>query len=344
MSTESKTRIDISWLSILRVFAVLFGFYLVFLIRDIIAILFMVFIFVAALNPVVTKLQKKGLPRIAAVTFVFVSILLLIGAGSTLMFQPLINQINDLAKAIPANVGKAVPALEGLLNSTNLFETISSGLQQFTGAITSFSANVVSTTLGVLGVLFTAFTIMVLTFYLLLEEASLKNFVDNVIPPKYKNELIRVLDKISLKMGSWVRGQILLMVIIGIIYYVALVILKIESPLALAVWGGLTEVVPFIGPILGGVPAVIVALLTGTPLQALFVVLVIIIIQQVEGQFLVPKVMQKAVGLSPVIVIIALLIGGKLLGIIGALLAIPVAAIVAVLVQQWPQIEKTLNS
>jgi len=102
--------------------------------------------------------------------------------------------------------------------------------------------------------------------------------------------------------------------------------------------------VPFIGPILGGVPAILVALLTGSPLQAALVVVIMIVIQQVEGQFLVPKVMQKAVGLSPVIVIVALLIGGKLLGVIGALLAIPIAAIVAVLVKQWPQIEKTLNS
>ncbi len=344
MSETQKTRIDITWWSIVRILAILFGFYLLFLIRDIIAILFMVFIFVAALNPIVSKMQKKGLPRIAAVTLVFIAIMLILGVSSTLMFQPLVNQINDLAKAIPDHVGKAVPAIENFLQGTDFFGAISTGLQQFSGSITSFSTNVVTTTLGVLGSLFTAFTIMVLTFYLLLEEKALKDFVDNVIPPKYKDELVRVLNQISSKMGSWVRGQLLLMIIIGILYYIGLVILKVESPLALAVWGGLTEVVPFIGPILGGVPAILVALLTGSPLQAALVVVIMIVIQQVEGQFLVPKVMQKAVGLSPVIVIVALLIGGKLLGVIGALLAIPIAAIVAVLVKQWPQIEKTLNS
>lgn len=105
------------------------------------------------------------------------------------------------------------------------------------------------------------------------------------------------------------------------------------------------EVIPYLGPILGALPAVVVAFVAGTPLQALLVaVLLIVVVQQLEGQFLVPKVMQKAVGLSPVIVIIALLIGGKIFGVIGALLAVPVAATIAVLVHEWPSVQKTFNS
>ena len=105
------------------------------------------------------------------------------------------------------------------------------------------------------------------------------------------------------------------------------------------------EVVPFLGPILGAVPAIVVALVATSPLNALIVgLLMIVLIQQLEGHFIVPKVMEKAVGISPVNVILALLIGGKLYGVVGALLAVPIAAIIAVLVQDWATVEKVFRS
>jgi predicted PurR-regulated permease PerM len=109
--------------------------------------------------------------------------------------------------------------------------------------------------------------------------------------------------------------------------------------MVLGLWGGLTEVIPILGPWLGLIPAALVAL-TVSPLTAVLVIAAYILIQQAEAQFLVPKVMGKAVGLSPVIIIITLLIGAKLFGVVGAVVAVPVAAVISVIVQEWPEIQK----
>lgn len=341
--SPNRYALDISWLSIVRLIAVPIVFYLLYLIRDILAIMFVVFIIVAALNPIISRMQKK-MPRILAVTLVYFGLFVVLITVSTVLFQPLATQISNLAEIIPQKVNSVMPFFERLKNGNDLLKDVSNNLQQFSGTLSTFSGNLVSTAFGIFGGIFTAFTILVLTFYLLLEEAAAKQFLDNILVGRQKNKIIGVLNKISEKMGAWVRGQLLLMVIIGVLDLVVLLILGIQSPLPLALWGGIMEVIPYLGPILGALPAIVVALVTGSAIKALLVAIILmLVIQQLEGQLLVPKVMQKAVGLSPVIVILALLIGGKLMGLLGALLAIPIAAIVAVLVEQWGTLQKALT-
>lgn len=341
---SNKFTLDLSWWSVIRIISVPLIFYLLFLIRDILAIMFVVFIIVAALNPVIARMQLR-MPRIVAVTLTYFGLFIVLITVSTVLFQPLAVQISNLAEIIPDKVNSVMPFFEQLKNGNDLVKDLSTNLQQFSGTITTFSGNLIDTTLGIFGGIFTVFTVMVLTFYLLLEEAAAKQFLDNILVGNQKDRVMGVLQKISNKMGAWVRGQLMLMLIIGVLDLVILLILGVESPLPLALWGGLMEVIPYLGPILGALPAVVVALVTGSTLQALLVaIILIVVVQQIEGQFLVPKVMQKAVGLSPVIVILALLIGGKLMGVLGALLAIPIAAIIAVLVQQWGTLQKAFNT
>jgi predicted PurR-regulated permease PerM len=150
---------------------------------------------------------------------------------------------------------------------------------------------------------------------------------------------MNLVEAVQAKMGGWFRGQILLCFIIGLLYYIGLLIIGIESPLVLALFGGLTEFIPYLGPILGGIPIVFVAFVA-SPWKGLLALILLVIIQQAEGHFIVPKVMQKAVGLNPLISIIALLVGAQLYGILGALLAIPVATAVSVVYKEvrnyWP--------
>jgi predicted PurR-regulated permease PerM len=336
-------KLDISWRSIWRVFASLALLWFLFQVQDILVILFLVFIFVAALNPVVTRWQKK-MPRILAVTLIYLIFFLAVTIFATIFFAPLIEQVNVLSRLVPEKINTIIPFFKQLTDGQEIVSQLSSGLQQFSGTLSSFSGNLVSTTLGVFGGLFTAFTILVLTFYLLLEEDAAKHFLGNLLPPKTKESVFYLLNKISNKMGAWVRGQLILMLIIGVLDYIILLIMGVPAPLALAMWGGLMEVVPFLGPVLGAVPAIVVALVATSPLNALIVgLLMIVLIQQLEGHFIVPKVMEKAVGISPVNVILALLIGGKLYGIVGALLAVPIAAIIAVLVQNWTTVDKVFR-
>ena len=154
-----------------------------------------------------------------------------------------------------------------------------------------------------------------------------------------QDKIFEVMNKIGFKMGGWLRSQFILMIIVGVADGIILMILGVPYALTLAVWGGLTEVIPYIGPWLGLIPAFIVAF-TISPLKGLLIFIAYIIIQQLESQFLVPKIMGKAVGLSPVIIILAILIGAKLMGILGVLIAVPAAAAISVIIQEWPEIKK----
>ncbi len=140
--------------------------------------------------------------------------------------------------------------------------------------------------------------------------------------------------RIELKLGGWLRGQIILMLIIGISTYIGLTLLGVEYALALAVIAGILEIVPIIGPILSAIPALIVAF-TVSPIAGFGVIGLYILIQQLENHLVVPKVMQKAVGFNPLVTIIVLMIGGNLLGLMGAILAIPIAIVVIEMIRYF---------
>jgi predicted PurR-regulated permease PerM len=144
-----------------------------------------------------------------------------------------------------------------------------------------------------------------------------------------------IMDHISAKMGNYLRGQLLLMLSIGVVIGIALAILGVPYPLLLGIWAGLMELFPYVGPVLGAVPGVFLAFTTLGMVKGLIALVIYLIVQQLENQFLAPKIMGKALGLSPVVIIFALLIGGKLFGLVGLLIAVPVAGAISVFYQEW---------
>jgi predicted PurR-regulated permease PerM len=200
------------------------------------------------------------------------------------------------------------------------------------------TSGIYSTTVGFISGLLAFFTITVLSFYMLLEKNSIKMFVFNFISEEKQSQAANILDKISDKMSQWLGGHLLLMLTIGIFDGIALMIMGMPYVLILAIWGGSMELIPYLGPWLGALPAVLIAL-TFSPWLALIVAITYFVIQQVESNFLAPKILGQAVGLSPVIVILSLLTGAKLMGLIGVIIAVPIAAIISVLIANWPEIK-----
>ena len=149
----------------------------------------------------------------------------------------------------------------------------------------------------------------------------------------------RVVKNIEQRLGSWVQGQLFLMLIIGVVSYIGLLLLKIDFALPLAILAGLLEIVPTIGPIISAIPAVIIGL-SMTPVTALLVALLFFLIHQSENTLVVPFVMKKSVGLPPLLTIIALMIGGKLAGIAGVVLAVPVVLIIQEILHEYFNTEK----
>lgn len=332
---ENKVKFEISTSSIVKLAIAVLLIWFLFAVREIVVLLFIVLIIVASLAPLVNRMSKH-IPRVLAVIILAAIFLGILTGIGFIIIPPVINQLRQLAINLPLILSKLGPFYENFQHSISNYQE---SLLNISSQLGRISTSIYSTTLGFFSAIVAIFTIIVLTFYMLIEQDAIKNFLNQVVAFEHKDRLATVLKKIAEKMGGWVRGQIILMLAVGILDGIALLILGIPYALVLAVWGGLTEVVPYIGPWLGLIPALIIAF-TVSPLKALLILIIYILIQQLESQFLVPKIMGKVLGLSPVIIILAILVGAKLMGILGVVIAVPVAAAISVLIQEWPEIKK----
>lgn len=334
---NNRTTFDISLSAILKVVGVIALIIFLIKIRDILLIIYVVLILVAALSPVVDKWSKR-MSRPLAIALLYLLIFSCLALLIVLLVPPLLNQIGDLSNLFPqysklfdtsalltGHGGKAPTDLNGAF-----------------GQIIGIGQQLLSATRGVFEDVIGIFTIIVLSFYLLLEQHGAKKFMVKYLPVNEREALANIAQKIGNKMGSWMRGQLLLGLIIGVIDGVGLLILGVPFALVLAIWAGFTELIPYVGPVLGAIPAVIIAYLQ-SPILGLLVLALYVVVQQLEGNFLVPKIMQKAVGLSPVIIILAMLIGGRLAGLLGVVLAIPTAVIIDVLIAEWSTYSDSLG-
>lgn len=333
---EKKIIVDISWVSILKVITALLAVWLVWSVQDIIILFFIVLVLVAALSPVVDFWSKK-INRALATSLVYLLILACLVLIGFVIIPPVATQVRSLSYDLPY-LSKQIFPVFGAWRDVIDFSTQS--LTSLASQLQTVSSSIYSTTVGFIGGVVGVFTVLVLTFYLLLEEQGAKNFLYKYLPIQNRETYIEIMQKVGLKMGAWMRGQLFLALVVGVIDFAGLIIIGVPYALTLAVWAGLTEIIPYIGPVFGAIPAIIIAL-TISPIQGLLVLIFFIVVQQVESNFLVPKIMQKAVGLSPVIIILVLLIGGKLAGILGIILAVPVAATIGVFVQELPKLKNT---
>lgn len=332
---EGKTSFEISTSAIFKIILAIVGLWFLVKTIDILILFFMVLVIVAALSPVVDRCSSK-MPRLVAVLLVYLLILLVVGGAFYLIIPSLVEQLTKLAQDLPHFLNQVSPFYESVKSALT---ASSETLNNLSGQLQKFSTNVYQTTLGFISGVVAIFTILVLSFYLLMEKGGATKLIAGLLPLSQKERVADIFQKIGLKMGAWLRGQIALALIVGVLVLIGLSIIQVPFALALAVWAALTELIPYIGPILGAIPAIIIAFLIN-PLTGILTLIVYVLIQQLEANFLVPKIMQKAVGLSPVVIILALLVGGKLYGILGMIVAVPAAAAFQVFLQEWPKFKK----
>ena len=306
--------IIISTRTILIILTSILVLWLVTQISSILLSVFVALILTLGLNPLVDWLTERKLSRTLAVTLTYIFFLGLV-VGLFAMALPLIvGQLQKLIERLPFYVSSiSIPGLEEF--GGQFLETLVSEISRATG-------DVVKVTLSLFSNAFSVVTVLVLTFYFLLDYPNLKEKFLGLYTRDSKKRVVDLIGEIENKLGGWVRGQLSLMLIVGLASFVGLTLLRIDYALSLAVIAGLLEIVPMIGPIVSFVPAVIVASAV-SPLSVVLVAVLYILIQQLESNFVVPKVMEKAVGFSPIVTLIAIMIGGKLFGFLGALLSIP---------------------
>lgn len=321
------TKVEISHRTI--VFTVFFLLFLWFLyqIREIIFLVFVAFILMSAFKPWADFLEKYRVPRIVSVLVIYITIIFGIGYGASSILPSLVTQSIHLGENLPDYLKSVVPFLK-------------IDQQIITQQIAPLGENVLKVTIGVFTNIITLFTLIIISFYLLIERKNLQRYLSSLTSEEKVKIWIGIVGKIEEQLGAWVRGQMMLALTIGIATYIGLSIIGIPFTLSLAILAGILEIVPIIGPIISAIPAILVAL-TASPFLALVTVAVYFIIQQAESHLVVPFVMRKTVGLPPLVTIISLMVGGKIAGIGGALLVIPMVVTAATLVSEYIKLRES---
>ncbi|MEK7202114.1 MAG: AI-2E family transporter [Patescibacteria group bacterium] len=332
-------KIDITNSTLIRFILILLSLWFVYYIRDVFVLLFLVLIIVAGLSPTVDR-WAKNITRPGAVISVFLLIFVVLAAIFSLLVPPLIEQMQEFSVNLPTYAESLDRQGDGFL--PQLTDLIVKNINQLSGSLGNIGQLLFSKTVGVISGVVAVITVLVLTFYLLLEEEGLKKIYRGLLPAGHHEALSETTRKIASKLGAWLRGQLFLMFVVGAFSTIGLFIVGSPYALTLGLWSGLTEVIPILGPWIGAIPGVVVGL-AESPLQGFLTLMVYVVVQQLEGNVLVPRIMSKAVGLNPFIVILAILIGGKLYGLMGVLLSVPLAAAISVVAEDWPLIRDTFS-
>jgi predicted PurR-regulated permease PerM len=332
--------VTLTYSTIFRVVIVLLALFLLYLVREIIALVFVSIVLAAAFDPWVDWFEKYKIPRAIAILMIYVIILAVLGITIILLIPPVSEQISQIAHNFPFYYQKLSEVLSNLQNETSqdTSSQLPTALETISATLTGATKSIFATISSLFGGLISLIAVLVLVFYMTVEEEFLKKFILLLTPQTYQDHLIGLINRIQKKIGMWLRGQLTLCLIVAMLVYLGLTLLGVKYALLLAIIAGILEIVPFVGPTVSAIPAVFVAF-SDSLVKVLLVVLLYFIVQQFENHVIVPKVMQKAVGLNPIIVIVVVLVGAKLGGVLGALLAVPVAAAIGVFLSDvWPHL------
>ena len=324
-----KVVISISTASLVKIVLVALLLIALYLIRDVIFMLIISMVLASAMDPLVDWLYRKvKFPRGVSVIMVYLVFLSLLGLVVYFLAPVMVSELGELSNRIGA-LNEDPSTKADILSRTLSDLGIGSGISNLGQGFKTLTNNFFQTTIGVVGGLAQFVGILVFSFYLISSESGMKNFIKSLSPYKHQPYVANLTEKIQNKIGYWLLGQLILSGFIFLFTFIGLSILGVKYALALALLAGLLEIVPYIGPIVSGVPAVLMALTQSPPL-ALFVLGLYVLIQQTENYILVPKIMGKTVGANPLVILLAVLIGFKLAGIVGMLMAVPIVGAASV--------------
>lgn len=321
---KDKHAVAIDPISVLHILAIFGVLYFLFMIRDIAILLFMAFILTVALNPLVVILQKKlKTPKPVAIVLSYVFLFLVIISFIGLIVPPLASQFIGFVHKLD------LPGLNGYASEINFTLQEVSQLVQQMGESAGVAFRIVTSTFSSI---FAFVTLLMVSFYLMLERDGLHKKVHwFTSDPQVVRRVEEFINQAEEQLGGWVRGQLLLMLVVGIATFIGLTILRIPYALPLALAAGLLEILPNLGPTISAVPAIAIAYLTFGPVSALVVLLFYILVQQLENHILVPKIMAANAHVNPLVAIVTILIGFEVGSVIGALLGIPVYIVLRLL-------------
>lgn len=328
---EDRTILDISTTSILKTIIMVLFFVFLYVLKDVLIIFLFGLIIASAISPFSNWLDQRKFPRLWGVLLLFLAVIGLIALIASLVIPSLSADIDQLITALPTVFEKVSVSLENAQQGAPSYLDFVSEIQNILSGLSSYlqqsAQSMVGLVVSIFGGVISFIAVLVISFYLSVTKKGIESFLGSVVPEKYESYVIDLWKRSERKVGLWLQGQLLLALIVGLVVYVGLSLMGIRFALMLGLLAFMFEIVPVVGPVLAAIPAVILAFMQG-PTMGLWVLVFYVAVQQLENHILVPIVMGRTVGLNPVVVIIALLVGGQLAGIAGMILSVPIATVI----------------
>ena len=321
---QSERILDISWRTILKISVAVFCFYIIYSIKDILIWFVFALIISVLFNPAIDFLERKRIPRILGVVLIYVGTF---GIFSILIYSvmPLFtSEVRTFLDSLPQYFEKISPSLRGL--GFQAFENIETFLKTFGKTLEGMADNVFNVLFNIFGGVFSALFVIVTAVFLSLERKPVERTLILLFPKKYEASVMNVWEKCQNKVSGWFGARLLACLFVGIVSYITFLLFKVEYSFTLALFAGVFNFIPYVGPLLTGIILFLIVFPTAI-LKGIFVVIAFTLIQQIENHILTPVLMKKFVGLPPVLVLVSLVVGGKLWGLLGAILAVPLFGI-----------------
>lgn len=313
--------------------AILFSLllFLLWFLRDIALVVLTAIVLASAMEPGIQFFMRYRLPRLLAIIIIYLLIVVVFFGIILFFIPPVLNDASNLLKTLPQTLSTLnISQLTQGLPLGQFASSFSSAdvLQNLSSTITSTTGGVFNTVSAFFGGLTTFVLVVVFSFYFCVQETGVDDFLRIVTPVESQAYVLNLWKRSQDKIGKWMQGQLILAAIIGVMLFLSLYIFGIPHPLLLSLLAAAFELIPVFGQILAAIPAVAVGFAAGGTSEALGVALIFFVVQQFEANLIYPVVVKKVVGVPPLLVILALLIGFKLFGFLGVLLSVPLAGVV----------------
>lgn len=343
VAKEQSLKIEFSLEALFKITLFVLGLFFLYAIRRVLLVVFISFIIMSAFTPIVRWMEKKKLSRGWAIAIIYILFFgVFVGTIVAISF-PLISEFTKFISKIPEYTAVLLERLSFLnrfVEADQLEQYLLDASQQFAGQFLSLSSNFfkfIQQAVSVVGLVFSLISIAILSLYMLIEHDRAMSALLNIVPVKNRVKAMKLIDEVEESLGAWLRGQFTVSFLTSILCWIALTALGVEFAIPLSMVVFILDSIPNFGATIAFIPAWIVALVSGDWIQIIGVPVAYLLIQQFENLVVVPRIMKKVVGLNPVITMIAFLVGAELASVAGALLAVPVAAVLQIFLKEYKE-------
>ncbi|MBI2594871.1 MAG: AI-2E family transporter [Candidatus Colwellbacteria bacterium] len=321
---------EISWTTLWRILAMAVFVGALYLMKEALAIVLLALVISTALHPPVAYLERWKIPRILGTILLFLTVFVILAFIVYALLPVVILELNSLVRDLSDLTSRFL----GFEAPANLINLITPNLDNLTNILLAGSVPFLEVLGRLVGGVTFVLAVLVLSFYLTVSREGVERFLRAVFPAAMEERVLQLYGRTKSKIGRWFQAQVVLSLVIGVAVFIGLRLLGVEQALVLSVIAGLFELVPIAGPIFAGALAIVVAATQSLAL-AFWVLIFFVALQQLEGNLLVPIIMKKAIGVHPVIILVALLGGAEIAGVVGMLLAVPAAVFLQEMTEDW---------